>query len=85
MVYIATILRLRGLLIRNFLLESIEIISHLTTVFLMGILYYILFTPFSLIYRVFRRDRLHLKRSLVEKSYFVVRDHTYNSSDMEKM
>ncbi|MAF85961.1 MAG: hypothetical protein CL875_05740 [Dehalococcoidales bacterium] len=71
--------------IRDFLLKSAEIINTVTAVFLMGIVYYVFLTPFSLVYRVVKRDRLLLKRVSGKQSYFVVRDHTYNASDMEKM
>jgi hypothetical protein len=54
-------------------------------ILLIGILFYVVLTPFSLVYRVFKRDRLLLKRVPGKKSYFVVRDHTYHSAEMEGM
>jgi polyferredoxin len=63
-----------------------KLLGSIVSKFLLGIVFYLVVTPFGLIQRLFRRDRLHIrefkKNSL---SGFIVRNHIYDSSDLKNM
>ena len=65
------------------LYKIVKIAGYLVKLFLLIILYYVIITPFSFVYRIFRGDHLILKRNPDRKSYFIVRNHTYKASDLE--
>jgi ABC-type nitrate/sulfonate/bicarbonate transport system permease component len=63
-----------------------KLLGSITLKFLLGIVFYLVVTPFGLVQRFFRRDRLHIrefkKNSL---SVFIVRNHIYESIDLKDM
>lgn len=63
-----------------------KLLGSITSKFFLGVVFYLVVTPFGLIQRFFRRDRLHVrefkKNSL---SVFIVRNHIYDSSDLKNM
>jgi len=63
-----------------------KLLGSITSKFLLGIVFYLVVTPFGLIQRFFKRDRLQIrefkKNSL---SVFIMRNHIYDSFDLKNM
>lgn len=71
-----------GLIARAWL-KFAEIIGKVNSVILLGFVFYILLTPLALLYRLFNRNPLNLKKDFVSKdSYFYTRDQTYTAKDI---
>ena len=49
---------------------------------LLSLVFFLLLTPIALIYRLFNRDSLRLKRPKEGESMFVERNHTFSASDL---
>ena len=87
-----------GILVLNILVPSFyypfavlwfgisKLLGSITSKFLLGIVFYLVVTPFGLIQRFYKRDRLRIrefkKNSL---SVFIVRNHIYDSFDLKNM
>ena len=63
-----------------------KLLGSIVSKFLLGVVFYLVVTPFGLVQRIFKRDRLNIrefkKNSL---SAFIVRNHIYDSSDLRNM
>ena len=53
------------------------------SIVILSIAFFIVMTPFALLYRVFTKDNLCLKRK--SKSYYSERNHTYGAKDLENI
>jgi hypothetical protein len=50
---------------------------------ILSIAFFIVMTPFALLYRVFTKDNLGLKRK--DSSYYETRDHQYSKKDLQNI
>ena len=60
-----------------------DILSYVTSKIILGILFFIVLYPVSILYKLSNNDRLRLKRP--ETSNWVERNHTFSASDIEKI
>ncbi len=60
-----------------------EVLGWINTRILLGIVFFIILFPISVLYRLVSRDSLKLKRG--QGSVFFSRDHTYTSKDFENI
>ena len=58
-------------------------VGKVNSFILLGGVFFIVLTPLAFMYRLWNRDSLRLKPE--EDSYFVDRDHTFSSKDLENM
>jgi hypothetical protein len=60
-----------------------EILNFVVSKIVLGILFFVVLFPVSLLYRISNKDKLRLKRS--ENSTWIERNHTYSSADLENI
>lgn len=61
-----------------------ELIGNFNSKIILTLVFFIVLTPVAVLYRVFSRNPLGLKRQEDESSYFCTRDHFYKREDFEK-
>ncbi|MBU6343199.1 MAG: hypothetical protein KGS48_17015 [Bacteroidetes bacterium] len=52
---------------------------------LLSVLFYVVLTPFALLSRLFGSSGIVLKRKPAGETYYAVRDHVYDKSDLENL
>ena len=50
----------------------------------LGIIFFVLFTPYGIVMRIFGRDELRLKKVINKKSHWVLRSETQPQTDFRK-
>jgi hypothetical protein len=60
-----------------------DILSYVTSKIILGILFFAVLFPVSILYKLLNNDKLKLKRS--ETSNWVERNHAFSASDIEKI
>ncbi len=90
LVIISLTLLLMSLIFKKFIsrfisvwLKIVNFIGRILNKVVLFLVFFTVLTPIALVYRVFNRNALGIKKSDV-KSYFFLRNHTYNQSDFEK-
>lgn len=66
-------------------LEFAEILGSVNTKILFGIIFFLLLTPIALVYRLFGKSNLQLKRKGANESYFSERNHVYEAKDLKNL
>lgn len=64
-------------------LKVTNFIGRIINKVVLFLVFFLVLTPVALLYRVFNRNALGIKKSDV-KSYFFLRNHTYDQRDFEK-
>lgn len=64
-------------------LKFSEVIGYVMSKVILTIIFFIFLLPLSLLYKVFNKDALSLKRK--SNSYYTERNHTYTGKDLENM
>jgi predicted membrane protein len=52
---------------------------------LLTIVFYLVLTPIAIVYKLFTKNPLRLKRDVSLESYYVSREHSFSKEDFEKM
>lgn len=60
-----------------------DILNYIFSRIILGILFFIVLTPVSVLYKISNKDKLRLKRS--KKSIWIERNHNYSSADLENI
>lgn len=61
-----------------------QILGWINSRIILTILFYLFLFPISVIYRLFNKDQMHIKKP-ASGSMFSERNHQYNSADFENM
>ena len=90
--YIAVIMPVVGiffkrlsLIVTGVWLRFSHIIGGINSKIILTAIFFVVLTPISVIYRIFTKNPLMLKRDKDLKSMYVNRGHTFTKGDMEKM
>lgn len=60
-----------------------DILNFVVSKVILGILFFIILWPVSMLSRIFNKDKLQLKKS--EKSTWILRNHNYSASDLKNI
>ena len=85
-VFLAVALFVRPLasfIVRRWLKFS-DVVANFNNKVILLLIFYFVLTPVALLYRLFHKDPLNLRRQQAG-SYYSERNHTYDASDLEKM
>lgn len=91
LLYAAILLLLTGIFLkpvsefihRNWM-QLAHVLGKINGVILLGILFFLVLTPLSWVYRLFNKDHLKLKKGESD-SYLTQRNHTFTGKDLERM
>lgn len=61
-----------------------HVLGKVNGIIFLGILFFVILTPLSWLFRLFNKDHLNLKKNTTN-SYFTPRNHTFTAKDLEKM
>lgn len=66
-------------------LKASEIIGAVANRIILTLLFVVVLTPIALLYRLFTRNPLGIRRNAGSDSYFHQRNHDFTADDLEKM
>jgi hypothetical protein len=66
-------------------LKFAEVIGTFNSKVILSLVFYTFLTPIAFLYRIFTKDPLKLTREKNSASYYIERNHTYTSEDLDKM
>lgn len=66
-------------------LQFSEVIGGITNRIILSLLFVLVLTPIALLFRLFNKNPLGIKRANDKTSYYHDRNHTYTSEDLDKM
>lgn len=82
---IALFIRPAAAIITKRWLAGAALLGRLNSMIILTIVFYLILTPLSFVYRLFNRDPLGILPQKKTGSLFTVREHTFVKEDLEKM
>ena len=62
-----------------------EVLGTFNSKLILSVVFFLFLTPLALMYRLFNKNSLQLKRGSKTGTLFITRDHVYSKADFEKM